>query len=195
MLTNEQIMECLFKFGDTLFPIRLSDYLNKNQKNLWGLYINLEDRRVELMFGNATIDDIELFNSRGVADSKAGFRVNARGTFPNLSSDADVFLLNRDCLKFTTPEIKALIIHELCHWYINSGLQNTNPLKIDTSTALVAKNLYKKTDVINEHISEHTLLFCNVLSSVAGNATKTPSIFKSRKEIIDLAMKYDVFHN
>lgn len=195
MLTNDQIRECLFKYGDTLFPITLSQYLNETQRQLWGLYVNLKDKRNEHMFGNASANDILLFNSKGVSDSLAGYRVNARDVFPNLSVDVDVFLLNVSCLELPVPEIEALIIHELCHWYINSGLLASNPLKISTSDSLVGKKLYKKTDVINEHITEHSLLFCNVLSAVAGNATKVPSNFLSRKQLIELAMNYDLVGN
>jgi hypothetical protein len=191
MLTYEQIEKTLITYGSTLFPCSFSDYLSKNHKVIWGLLIDPAERKFHRLFGNITSNDLAQFNT-GFHDTIAGYKTDAKSVFPNLSADADVFLIAKQCLANSAKEVDALIIHELCHWYIDSGLQASHEIAISKTDRVEARSLYRRTGQVNEHITRHTIQFCELLCAVAGRAMKNSKMFSSRQEIVDLAMIYDV---
>jgi hypothetical protein len=162
MLTPEQIQGYLQKYGDSLFPCAMSEYLAHTNRVIWGLLIDSDERRFHRLFGEIALADLEQFNS-SFHDTIAGYRVRARDFFPNLTADADVFLISKQCLDFPPSEVEALIIHELCHWYIDSGLQSSHPITINAKDRIKAKSLHRKTDQSLENITKHTRQFCELL--------------------------------
>jgi len=191
MPTYEQIKETLITYGNTLFPCSFSDYLSKNHKVIWGLLIDPTECKLHRLFGNITPNDLAQFNV-SFHNSIAGYKTGAKSMFPNLSADADVFLIAKQCLDNSAKEVDALIIHELCHWYIDSGLQPSHEIAINETDRAEARSLYRRTDQVNEQFTKHTIQFCELLCAVAGRAMKNSKTFSSRQEIVNLAMKYDV---
>ena len=189
MLATEQIQDLIKTYGDSLFPVPITTYLSTTNRVIWGLLINEDERQLEPYFGEIAALDMAQFNQNFI-NSLAGYRTRARDYFPNLTADADVFLISKQCLDLPLPEVEALVIHELCHWYIDSGLQSSKPLRATNMDRIMARGLYNKTDQNNDRF--HTLPFCELLCSVANKATRAGAKFPNRKELVSLAMKYDV---
>lgn len=189
MLTSNEIQGYIQKYGDSLFPIPLTEYFSQTKRVMWGLQINRDEGRNDPYFGEIAPSDMEQFN-KIFYDSMAGYRTKARDHFPSLTADADVFLISKQCLSLPTHEVEALIIHELCHWYIDSGLQMSSPIAIGQMDRHMGKGLYNKTD--RGRIRQHTLEFCELLCAVAGRAIQCGAKFSSRKELVAFAMRFDV---
>lgn len=191
MLTAKETHDIVLSRGDSLFPLGMSQYLGNTNRSIWGLLIEPDERRFQCLFGDIALEDLEQFNT-SFQHTKAGYRVKARGYFPKLTSDADVFLISKECLALGSKDVEALIIHELCHWYIDSGLQSSNPIGIGSTDRLKARTLYRKTDQDNEHITKHTLPFCELLCAVALRAVHTFKSFPNRDTLLATAMQFDV---
>jgi hypothetical protein len=191
MLTANEIHDIVLSRGDSLFPLGMSQYLSNTNKPIWGLLIDPNERRFQGLFGDIPPEDLEQFNT-SFHHTKAGYRVKARDHFPKLTSDADVFLISKECLALDPKDVEALIIHELCHWYIDSGLQSSNPIGIGSTDRLKAKNWYRKTDQENEHMTRHTLPFCELLCAVAARAVHTFKGFPNREALLASAMQFDI---
>jgi hypothetical protein len=190
-LAPEWIQSTLKHYGDTLFPSTFSSYLERRHKVVWGLRIDADTRRFERLFGDVTPGDLRQFNQR-FCDSIAGYKVGARTEFPSLSADADVFLLAKQCLSFEPKQVHALIVHELCHWYLDVGLQASAPVFVSDIDRIKARTLYHQTDARIEHLTRHTRAFCELLCALATRAARIERLFSSRRELIELAMRFDV---
>ena len=191
MLAAKEIYAIVLSRGDSLFPVGMSQYLSNTNRPIWGLLIDPDERRFQTLFGNIAPEDLEQFNT-SFHHTKAGYRVKARDHFLQLTSDADVFLISKECLALNPRDVEALIIHELCHWYIDSGLQSSNPIGIGSTDRLKAKTLYGKTDQENEHVTRHTLPFCELLCAVAARAVRTFNSHPSRQALLASAMQFDI---
>lgn len=191
MLTPEQIEGFLRKHGDLLFPCPMSDYLDATHRVIWGLLIDPDGRRFHRLFGEITPADMLQFNDRFYS-TIAGYRVKARDAFHDLTADADVFLIAKECLEFAPNEVEALVLHELCHWYIDAGLQSSHPIAIDAADRIEAEALYGKTDRHLEHRTKHTLQFCELLCNVAGRAVDASVGCSSRQAVVACAMRFDI---
>ena len=192
MPTAQEVESFVRTYGDTLFPVRLSDYLRDNNRVLWGLLIRYAQQRLERLFGNLTEADLEQFNQPDVCDTIAGYRVGARAVFPNLSAAADVFLLSQECLEFSADDVKALVIHELCHWYIDSTLQARRPVRLGDADRVAGAALHRRTDVAQERRTKHTVGFCELLCHVSALAVSASLSFENQQGLVDASMRYDV---
>lgn len=191
MLAAKDIYDIVISRGDSLFPLGMSQYLRNANKPIWGVLIDPDERRFHTLFGDIAPEDLDQLNT-SFHHTKAGYRVNAKGYFPLLTSDADVFLISKECLALDAKDVEALIIHELCHWYIDSGLQSKKPLGIGDTDKLKAKAWYRKTDQENEHLTRHTLPFCELLCAVSVRAIHTYKSFSTREALISSAMQFDI---
>jgi hypothetical protein len=193
MFTPHLVHDALFRHGDSLFPVGFSDYLDQTNRVVWGLLIESDANRLSCLFGDTAPADIEIFNSVAFNHSMSGYRVEARGRFPQLSANADVFLLSKQCHALPPCEVEALVIHELCHWYIDSGLQSSAPVRITSKDRLKGKSLYRKTDTEHEGLTRHTPDFCELLCAVSALAVaRDASSFPSRDALVAAAMRFDV---
>ncbi len=171
MISGKKTYETFMKYADSLFPVAFSDYLLMKNRTLWGLRIvpipNTTSCNFAPLFGNIQDSDMRLFNTRPMRQSLAGFRPQARNVFSSLSEDADIFLLSDAVEAFPQGEIDALVIHELCHWYIDSGLQTSNPVACVGAQRSKAAALHQRTYALDGERELHPLVFCELITAVA----------------------------
>jgi hypothetical protein len=190
-MTQEDVRAILYDLGNSLFPISFQSYLAASGKTLWGLEIDPDHRRFNTMFGELSDEDLERFN-KGFHDTIAGYKVSARLVFPSLSADADVFLLAKQALTWSGADLLPIVLHELCHWYLDSGNQAKLPVAITPIDRQKGKTLYKRTDIHNEHVTKHTLSFCEILCAMARRAVEQKKYSGSRDELVASAMRFDI---
>lgn len=186
-----EIRDILLTRGNALFPTRFADYLESNNKEIFGLLIQSDTQQYQQLFGNFTANDLSLLNQR-FFDAKAGYAVDIQNHFSGFSSNADIFLISEDSLAGGFRTVEALIIHELCHWYINTGLQATTPVFFSDTDIELGCAIHDKTDKHNERLTQHTLEFCKLLSSIADKSIRTFATFNNPEELILAAMQFDI---
>jgi hypothetical protein len=190
-MTLNDVREMFFGLGNELFPMSFDNYLGATGRQVWGLQIQPDKRCFSVMFGAARDDDLDLFNSN-FHDAIAGYKVGALSVFPSLSADADVFLLSKDALAWTSEDTLPIVLHELCHWYIDSGNQARLPIAITPADKHKGKALYNRTDFHNEQGTRHTLQFCEVLCALARRAVEKKKFSGKRDQLVASAMRFDL---
>jgi hypothetical protein len=190
-MKHDDVRTMLFDLGSSVFPISFDSYLETSGLELWGLQIDPDLRRFAVMFGAVKDEDLAYFNNH-FYDTIAGYKVGARSVFPLLSANADVFLLSKQALAWSDVELIPIVLHELCHWYLDSGSQSQLPVHVTAMDKLKGKALYKRTDSQNEGMTKHTLAFCEFLYAVARVAVEKKKYSGSREELVSSAMRFDV---
>ncbi len=188
MFSAIEIEGFLRSYGNSLFPTTMDAYLAADSRQLWGLRIDVASRRMLPFFGSISENDERLLNSRGFFDTIAGYRANVRTYFPDLSANCDVFLINTEALDYSNPLVQALIVHELCHWYIDSGLQASHAVAIDSAALSEGANLYAITTPSHHHDRD----FCNLMCAVSARAIANDAPFATRQDLVNQAMRFDV---
>lgn len=193
MIADDQdAIEVAFRrYGDSAFPTTFSQYQLEEGRELWGLLIT-RPVTFKRLFGSMTDADLKLFNTKRPPYSRAGFRARVREAFKGLSADADVLLIGDECLEFSQRDLDALLIHELCHWYINTGLQDRSPVSISDADISSGHALYERTDKDYEHVTQHDEHFCTVLCAVARHVCGTTTLYSSPDDLVSVAMRFDV---
>ena len=190
-MTNDDVRATLYDLGNSLFPISFDSYLEASGRTLWGLQVDPDQQRFAAMFGGIKDEDLARFNER-FHDTIAGYKVGARSVFPSLSADADVFLLSKDALSWSEADSVPIVLHELCHWYLDSDSQSRQPVAVTEIDRQKGKALYKRTDAKNEKVTRHTLKFCEFLCAVARRAVERKKFSGSRQELVLSAMRFDI---
>jgi hypothetical protein len=192
MHTAAEIENLLRRYGNGLFPHSFDEYLSKMRRQFWGLRVDPPSRRNIRFFGSMTEDDERTFNGGPFRDAVAGYAVDVRSRFRTLSADADVLLIGTETLGFSGPDVEALIVHELCHWYIDSGTQGTHPVTFDSANKVQGETLYARTDPHMEPITRHDRSYCGLLCAVSALAVEVGAPFETPQHLVDAAMRFDV---
>ena len=196
MLLPAQIENNFREFGDKLFTYPFSKYLKDTGRTLFGLIVDEEAGKFEKLFGPVTAHDLELFNAHFHANL-SGYKVDAKSFFKELSAEADVFLLSKiyQLPDFNPSHVDGLIIHELCHWYIEADLLKAHPMVPSLPDRVLAKNIYQQTPRELESETQHSLEFCELVCAVSSRAAKAFPRFKDSKEVVTLAMQYSIMND
>jgi hypothetical protein len=124
----------------------------------------------------------------------AGYRVDIGEVFRiSPVPKADVLLIARDVLSWDEPAVEALLTHELCHWLVDTGQVSKMGLRLNSGDRYHGGRLYRKTDPEYEAGTRHTKDFCSLLAAGARQLAHLDRGFKDRLEVIEAAMRYDVF--
>ena len=190
-MTPAEVRETLLDLGNTLFPVTFESYLTALGRPLWGLLIESEHQCFSELFGNILDRDLRLFNTR-FADTKAGFATGARSVFCRLSCNPDVFLLAKEGLGWSHRDLASVAVHELCHWYIDSGHQASHPVAITEADKGMGKKLYGRTDRHNVRMTRHTIEFCELLCAVSTVAIDKGKASGAAEDLVESAMRFDV---
>jgi hypothetical protein len=192
-MDDDRIADRLHTLGDSLFPATFSAYLRDEHKVLWGIRIEGEHpSRFVGLFGPISESDMALLNEHR-ASSSAGYCANAKELFPNLTTNADIFLLNDKVLSRSPREIEAFVLHELAHWYFDSGCAHSHPLPITDEDRTAGDAMYNNIDLSArdwEDQTRHTPDFCVTLSHLARTAEQ--HVLPGSGSLIDLVMADDI---
>lgn len=174
----------------TVFGIQMSEHFQRlANRSLFGLWINLDHRRFDPMFGSPPAEILHL----PFSDSIAGYCVDVRNTSPNLHVNADVFLLSR---KFydTSPSIDcdAIILHELVHFVKDSNLLEAMTLNVSAKDKYHGIRLHSQTDIDTEKRTRHTKEFCIILAAACRQLASQDPRYRDRIHVQHLAMIADV---
>lgn len=181
----------LHELSSEVLGFDLQSYLSSNNKSLYGVEIQGQQRRFASLFGNCPQNVLTAINQKFVL-TEAGYKVDLKDTFPSIGVEADLFLINSNRLTDNEAKLDALLIHELCHLLIDSSNLANSTLDIDTAAKHLGKKLYELTDKENQESTRHTIEFCEVLSAACISAESAISPKKSRLRRINDAMRFDV---
>ena len=188
------IQKRIYQLAIDVFGFDYGTYLEATGRVLLGVAINPEKREFEHLFGDFPDNFLPTINKQ-FNDTKAGYKVDVGGHFPELGINADVFLLNVRNLDDSEKEIDTLLLHELCHMVLDSNGLSDAKITVDEKDKYHGNKLYKKTDVENENRTKHTKEFCDLLSAASDIASKKYSVFQDRWDVINSAMRYDLKTN
>jgi len=184
----------LYQLAIEIFGIDFQKYSNETGRKLLGVLINPEKKEFQHLFGDFPDNLLPTINKK-FNDSVAGYKVDIGSHFTDLNISADIFLLNINNLNDNDTELESLLIHELCHMVMDSGILSDTNISSGKKDKYHGIKLYKKTDARNEDITKHTEGFCILLSTVSGIASSKYEIFKDRWDVINNAMRYDLKAN
>ena len=189
MVKGIDIYSRIVELGDALFPVKYSDYLTNRNIKLHGLRLVTERNKMELMFGSLTPTELEIVN-RQPPKLKSAYGCNASIGFEELNIQDDLFILSSEFGTSEWPTVSVLIVHELCHWYIDSKLSMEKPIQVSDNASKLAHELY--TCVLpSPGLREfHDLSFCRLYCAVCERAQKTFGL-PGLKKLIRQGMKFD----
>jgi len=188
------IQKRIYQLAIDVFGFDYGTYLEATGRVLLGVAINPEKREFEHLFGDFPDNFLPTINKQ-FHDTKAGYKVDVGGHFPELGINADVFLLNVRNIDDSEKEIDTLLLHELCHMVLDSNGLSDAKITVDEKDKYHGNKLYKKTDVENENRTKHTEEFCELLSAASDIASKKYSVFQDRWDVINSAMRHDLKTN
>ncbi len=180
-----------------VFDFEFDQYLSRDNRCFWGITIDQKKHAHEVLFDNPHPKFLEIINeiyqkAGDKNNAEAGYRTSV-GALPFLSRfklNADVFLINRERLADNELDLDALLIHELCHMVIDSGMIHHVGLSISNDDKECGDRLYQKTDYWIAHTTRHDKLFCQLLCAAARKAFFELKKYSSCEDIIRRAMKH-----
>lgn len=101
-------------------------------------------------------------------------------------------LLRDDSLALPPVELDAMLLHELCHWYIDSGLQREAPMLFTDDVKNSGCDLFDRTDKEKLHITRHSLEFCTLICAASIGAAQAALIRQAANDFAVAAMKFDI---
>jgi hypothetical protein len=193
MLTGVAIQTKLDHLASSVFGADMQAYLKAAAKrDLFGLEANLEKRRYGPLFGYVPTRLLSAANAL-FEDAHAGYSVNAGRflkTVPPLN--VDVFIVSTEVLSGPEMAVDTIVLHELCHWIIDSRQAATTPLQPDDADRLAGQALYARTDTANVAKTRHTGAFCTLLAAASRVLAEADPRFPDRLAVIESAMRYDL---
>lgn len=153
-MTGQELLVRWEFISNQVFGVSHRAYLESHSgRQFWGLSANLTGKKFLPLFGSPPVAVIAKLP---FAESQAGYRVDLSSRFPALNVNVDVFLINAELLNDPTPEMDALLIHEMCHWLIDSNEPQLDPM-ISVEDQRVGERVHRVTDYWNEAITRHDL--------------------------------------
>jgi hypothetical protein len=195
---GERSRNSLHEIAKDIFGFDMETYLLENKRKLWGITIETKSYEHHALFGDPDPSFLkeasELYRKAGDKyNAEAGYKVNVGKipSFSHLNINADVFLINPERLKNNISNLTALLIHELCHMVIESELIKDIPLKIDKEAMQCGEEIYNKTDKLNENVTKHYLVFCQILA-IASHKTQFiyNRLYTDKWDVIKRAMRH-----
>lgn len=190
------IKTSIYRIAKDVFSFDFGDYLKESQRNFYGLIINHETCKFEPLFGDVPADFIALLNptykaTKATKATKAGYEVNVGVKFGGTDIRADVFLIDKQVMHGDVKIIDGLILHELCHMYIESKYLSKFQPKMDKADLLQGEKIYEKTgrDIMND--ITHDEEYYQVLSWAANRMRTVDTRYKNRWDAIKSAMTYN----
>lgn len=145
------------------------------------------------LFGAISDGDLVTFSEKAFANNfRAAFGVSAKVPAPTVSCDFDVLVIREDTLALPAIELDALLLHELCHWYIDADLQMTTPMPCCVDALRRGSDLYNRTDSYREYETRHTLSFCQLLCEASIRAENAGLLAQGAEAFAVTAMKFDI---
>lgn len=181
----------IYQLASDIFGFDYHEYMKDTGRVLLGVAINPEKAEFENLFGTFPEGFLTILNKQ-FYDTIAGYSVDVGAHFHDLDINADVFLLNINNLSDNEKEIDSLLIHELCHMVIDSNSLDKTTIAIKEKDRFHGGKLYKKMDIENEHITKHTVEFCNLLAAVSEVTSIKYTEFQDRWDCINSAMRCDI---
>lgn len=186
-MTIQRIIE----LSNLAFDFDLQDHLNQEGKSIIVLQLINEGERtieIKLLEGDDPDNMLEDMNAGcPLQASKAGCRPNTHLVF-NAEHPRDAFLISNEVLETNDFHIDALIIHELAHYFIESGI----PVGIDEEDEEIGEILYAITDQNYEHLTKHNLQFCRTLISGCRRMHNKLQSVLDLTELVQSSMCYDI---
>ena len=193
MISAGDAIKCsLYKISGEVFGFDFSDYLRESKRELYGIVINPDSKKFEALFEAIPESFLSMFN-RSFGITKAGYEVDAGSCLEVPGLNADVFLLHQEIMAGDSKLVDALIMHELCHMLINSGYHPKCPVKIGKHDLLQGSKLFDRTNPEMSFNTQHDLEFCQFLAAAADKMRRTDTRFKNRWDVLNHAMKFDMF--
>lgn len=183
------VKSAFYRLSKDIFGLNFDDYLDNNDRVLFGVIINQDEKRYEQLFGCIPDSLLSAINTR-YFNSVAAYKVDVRETFDTLDINADLLGVRKDILNGDSKLLNAIILHELCHAVIDSRHIDKLPIKRTLTDDNQGSKLLGNVPPDDEF---HDLEFCQVLSFAANKMKYIDSRYKDRKEVIDYAMKFNKF--
>lgn len=125
-------------------------------------------------------------------ESRAAYALNAGSRFPYVTDKVDALILSDEVLGFAVERREALMVHELCH----AVIQHRAMHGVLGATSLAQRKegfrLFRRTDVELARRTQHTRVFCTLLSTVATRAMSVIPSFSSAEDFVVAAMWLDL---
>ena len=149
-MNGNQLQDRLLELGETTFPASLAADLESRGAVLSGILLNNRAGRYDALFGKWRPRDLTQVRAEQYWNSNGpGYRVMARRIVPpGLGVNADIFLFSDDSLGLEPSQIDALLVHELSHWYIDSG-QRRDAMEICAEDRNMGGALFDTLDLVN----------------------------------------------
>lgn len=200
--TPLEIEQKIYEYGDNLFPVKFSDYLQAENRRLVGFNIGTTNGTIRygaVLFGHLSPSDIQMLYSKPW-NCFATYIVNTkkRPELRGFTDDVDLFLwrykdkYNPPNTTINQKDADALIIHELCHWYIDAGLFKRHPPSSNTTIAQNAQAIPNKLSSAPHHAVFHGKDFCFLLAAISEKAANYDSSFTNTWDVITRAIKLDI---
>jgi len=196
MRSGVQILERFKTLANEVFSFSIPDYLaSKGNISLFGYETDRVKSVVAPLFGNPPFILTTAINSAKYVDAVAGYCVDVGKKFPVAKVNADVLLISKSLLSNDDDKFDAILTHEICHLLIDSSSIGKTSLVIDEKAKYHGASLFLKTDTERQHITRHTLLFCELLAAAAEKLAVIVPSLKDRKGAINAAMHFDLRAN
>ena len=184
----EYIQKRIREFTAELFDVNYDEYLSSKGRRILICFFLSSKGEVVQSSAPVTSSIKDYFYSAGF-NSKAGYAISESVPKEESNINADLIFFSEDFLSISENEIDKLLLHELCHFLIDSKIENS--LGKSKSAIKLGNWLYNCTDRDNENNTRHTLEFCLLLANVAEKSVQNGIFSETPEEIIKKAMQFD----
>lgn len=192
-MTGDELCTRFQRLAEDVFGIDHSAYLAaRGGRAFWGLSIDRGRQTLSPLFGDPNPSVVAQLPYR---DAMAGYRVDlAAARLLGVTANADVLLFAVERLADPPADVDALLLHELCHWLIDSAAADWRAF-VDQDDLRAGNRLIRATDYEYQNVTRHDLAFCALLAAACRRAASAGMVAfaADRMLLLRTAIRFDLW--